>query len=161
MRVELCRASVGECRSRSLGVDVGRWAEHVNDWIIDEVPGRQADDGRGGRAAEEDVLSSLVADEVRGDPSLAEVLSDAGEIRDLKDSAGDVVHCEVVVDLLEVGVHVDPNLIHEKPLRCRLVVDVDELPEDVWSSLLVVGPRCAARIIQEGEDFGVEQNAAI
>ena len=49
-----------ECRS--LGVDVGRWAEHVDDGIIDVVPGRQANDGLGRRAAEKDVLASLIAD---------------------------------------------------------------------------------------------------
>ena len=54
MRVELCRASVSESRGRCLDVDVGRWAEHVNDWIIDEVPGRQADDGLGRRAVEKE-----------------------------------------------------------------------------------------------------------
>ena len=70
--------------------------------------------------AEEDVLASLISDKVCGNPCLAEVFADGREIRDLKDSAGDVVHGEVIVDLLEVGVHVDANLGHEELLGCRL-----------------------------------------
>ena len=120
MRIELFRVGV-ECRS--LDVDVGRWAEHVDDGIIDVVPGRQGDDGLGRRAAEKDVLANLVADEFCGNPSLAEVFADGGEIRDLEDSAGDVVHREVVVDLLEVSMHVDANLVHEERVSCRLVAD--------------------------------------
>ena len=50
VRIELFRVSV-ECRS--LEFDVSRWVEHVDDGIIDVVPGRQANDGLGRRAAEE------------------------------------------------------------------------------------------------------------
>ena len=72
VRIELFRVCV-ECRS--LDFDVGRWVEHVDDGIIDVVPGRQANDGLGRRAAEE-ASASLIADEVYGNPCFAKVFAD-------------------------------------------------------------------------------------
>ena len=158
VRIELFRVCV-ECRS--LDFDVGRWVEHVDDGIIDVVPGRQANDGLGRGAAEEDVLASLISDKVCGNPGLAEVFADGREIRDLKDGAGDVVHREIVVNLLDVSMHVDANLVHEERGSCFLVADADELLEHRRRSFLVVGPGCTAGIVQEGEDLGLDEGVAI
>ena len=55
VRNKLSRVGV-KCRSRDF--DVGRWVEHVDDRIIDVVPGRQTNDGLGRRAADEAEASS-------------------------------------------------------------------------------------------------------
>ena len=55
------------------------------------------------------------------------------------------------MNLLEVGMHVNANLVHEKRVSCCLVADSDELFEHCRRSLLVVGPGCTAGIVQEGE----------
>ena len=49
VRMELFRVGV---KCRSLDFDVGRWVEHVDNGVINVVPGRQANDGLGRRAAE-------------------------------------------------------------------------------------------------------------
>lgn len=49
VRIKLFRVGV---KCRSLDFDVGRWVEHVDNGVINVVPGRQANDGLGRRAAE-------------------------------------------------------------------------------------------------------------
>ena len=49
VRIKLFRVGV---KCRSLDFDVGRWVEHGDNGVINVVPGRQANDGLGRRAAE-------------------------------------------------------------------------------------------------------------
>jgi len=65
-----------------------------------QVPGRQTDDGLG-RLAGDEAEASVIADEIYGNPCFAKVFADGREIRDLEDSASDVVHREIVMNLLE------------------------------------------------------------
>ena len=157
VRIKLFRVSV---EFRSLEFDVSRWVEQVDDWIIDVVPGRQTDDGLG-RLAGDEAEASVIADEVHCNPCFAKVFADGREIRDLEDSASDVVHLEIVMNLLEVGMHVNANLVHEKRVSCCLVADSDELFEHCRRSLLVVGPGCTTGIIQEGEYLGKDEGVAL
>jgi hypothetical protein len=79
-------------RAKCAGAETGSGEElKVDDWIIDVVPGRQTNDGLG-RLAGDEAEASFIADEVYGNPCFAKVFADGREIRDLEDSAGDVVH---------------------------------------------------------------------